>query len=91
LPADEDVLPLGHYMLFAMVDDIPSSAQIVNVLPRIAGDIDGDGVVNAADLAALLGAWGSCAAPCPPTCAADLNGDCSVDGPDLAIVLGNWS
>ena len=31
LPADPNVLPLGHYMLFAMVDDIPSVARIINV------------------------------------------------------------
>jgi len=32
LPADPNVLPLGHYMLFAMVDDIPSIARIVRVV-----------------------------------------------------------
>lgn len=33
LPTDPNLLPLGHYMLFAMVDDIPSVARIVNVRP----------------------------------------------------------
>ena len=47
-------------------------------------DTNGDGVVDASDLAILLGAWGS-ADP-----AADLNGDGSVDASDLAILLGNW-
>lgn len=31
LSTDPNVLPLGHYMLFAMVDDIPSVALIVEV------------------------------------------------------------
>jgi hypothetical protein len=33
LPADPNLLPLGYYMLFAMVDDIPSAAKIVRVGP----------------------------------------------------------
>lgn len=32
LPANPNVLPLGHYMLFAMVDDIPSNGVTVQVL-----------------------------------------------------------
>ena len=36
LPSDPNVLPIGHYMIFAMVDDIPSEGQIVNVVE--AGD-----------------------------------------------------
>jgi Dockerin type I domain len=52
----------------------------------VAADLNGDGTVNAADLAILLGAWGPCAG-----CDADLNGDGTVDAPDLAILLGAWS
>jgi alpha-tubulin suppressor-like RCC1 family protein len=48
------------------------------------GDLDGDGQVNAADLAILLGAWGS-AGP------GDLDGDGQVNAADLAILLGLWS
>jgi hypothetical protein len=33
LPADPDRLPLGWYMLFGMVDDIPSPASFVRVVP----------------------------------------------------------
>ncbi len=33
LPVDPNVLPLGHYMLFAMVDDIPSEGAMLLVTP----------------------------------------------------------
>jgi len=49
-----------------------------------AGDLDGDGRVNGADLGELLGAWGS-ADPM-----ADLNADGFVDGADLGELLGAW-
>lgn len=52
-------------------------------------DINGDGAVNAADLAILLGAWGAC--PAAGCCSADLDGSGSVDAADLAIVLGAWT
>lgn len=89
LPTDPNVAPLGRYLLFAMVDDIPSQARIVN-LQVLTGDIDGDGVVGVADLLILLGGWGGCPQPCPPSCAADLDNDCQVGVGDLLIVLANW-
>jgi|GEM_PF-1703924 len=48
-------------------------------------DLTGDGIVNGADLAIVLGNWGTCSG-----CEADLTGDGTVNGADLAIVLGNW-
>jgi hypothetical protein len=53
-------------------------------LPNIA-DINGDGVVDGADLARVLGAWGTSAS------GGDINGDGIVDGADLALVLANWT
>ena len=47
-------------------------------------DFSGDGHVDAADLAILLGAWGS------SDCLKDLNGDGTVSAPDLSILLGDW-
>ncbi|HMN97215.1 MAG TPA: CotH kinase family protein [Phycisphaerales bacterium] len=62
------------------------AAPICSVVP---GDLNGDGIVDGADLGILLGSWGPCAecADCP----ADLNGDCAVDGADLGVLLGAWS
>jgi hypothetical protein len=31
LPSARDVLPVGHYLLFGMVDDVPSVGRIVRV------------------------------------------------------------
>ncbi|MBL9150289.1 MAG: hypothetical protein JNM94_16490 [Phycisphaerae bacterium] len=52
-------------------------------------DLDGDGSVNAADLAILLGDWGPCAAE--GCCESDFDGDGSVGPADLGILLGAWS
>ena len=50
----------------------------------IAGDANGDGVINGVDLGVLLGAWGTSFA------AADFNHDGIVNGIDLGILLGAW-
>lgn len=66
-----------------------------DVLPTLPGDVNGDGRVNGADLAAILGNWsvppGSAGCGGQVPCPADINGDGRVDGQDLAAVLGNWS
>ena len=57
---------------------VPSNAA--NQLP---GDIDGDGVVNATDLALLFNNWGGAGDT-------DLNGDGVTNGDDLSLLLANW-
>ena len=49
----------------------------------IPGDLDGNGVVDGADLATLLNSWGQ-GGP------ADLNGDGTVDAADMAVLLNNF-
>jgi phospholipase/lecithinase/hemolysin len=53
---------------------------------RAAGDVDGDGDADFADLLAVLSAWGPCGLPCP----ADLDGDAAVGFADLLVVLSSW-
>lgn len=48
------------------------------------GDLNGDGNVDASDLATVLGAWGTSDAT------ADLDHDGTVAASDLAVVLGAW-
>ncbi len=52
--------------------------------PPCPADIDGSGVVDAGDLAALLGAWGNTGGD------ADLDNDGDVDAADLSVILGAW-
>lgn len=47
------------------------------------GDLTGDGIVNATDLAVVLANWG--------THLGDVNGDQQTNATDLSIVLANWS
>jgi hypothetical protein len=58
----------------------PSSLQ------TLPGDVTGDGVVDGADLSAVIAAWGACAA-----CVEDVDGDGTVGFDDLLIVLANWT
>ncbi len=60
------------------------TTQLLRLVPEPAADLDGDGRVNAADLAILLGAWGTDGA-------GDLDGDGAVGAADLALLLGAWS
>jgi hypothetical protein len=55
-----------------------------------ASDINGDGVVDTADLLILLATWGACPDP-PEACPADVNGDGVVDTEDLLQLLTEWS
>ena len=52
-------------------------------------DLNDDSVIDAADLAILLGLWG----PCPPKggCAGDLDGDGSVGASDVTVLLASWT
>jgi agmatine/peptidylarginine deiminase len=58
-------------------------AVTVKTLASCPGDLDGSGVIDAADLAILLGAWGGFGP-------SDLDGNGTVDAADLAILLGGW-
>ena len=64
----------------------PSYAHAQMPASPCAADITGDRVVNAADLAELLGEWGQSG----KGLAADIDGSGVVDGQDLSVVLGAW-
>jgi hypothetical protein len=57
VPKDSYLIPLGHYMLFAMVDDIPSIASMIQVKESTAGDLNGSGETDFVDFAALALFW----------------------------------
>jgi formylglycine-generating enzyme required for sulfatase activity len=74
----------------AIVRLLPAAFLALAIAPAAraqscAGDLNGDGVINGADLGQLLAAWGPCG-----SCAADVNANGVVDGADLGVQLGNW-
>ena len=84
-PADA---PAATAIVIAPPSDTDTNGNLIpDECEGSAADLNGDGVVDAADLASLLNSWGPCSgAACP----ADLNGDGAVDAADLAILLNRW-
>ncbi len=67
-----------------LIDNVRlEEVQLSPPCPDLAGD---NGVVNGADLAQLLAAWGTVIGESN----SDLNGDGIVNGSDLATLLANW-
>jgi hypothetical protein len=66
-----------------VIDDV----RMTPIDDQCPGDITGGGVVDAIDLAAILGAWGTSG---QGKFDSDINDDGTVDAQDLAIVLGGW-
>ncbi len=65
--------------------DLDFTGDLDSCEQAAAADLNGDGMVNGADLGILLSAWGTNDA------AADLNGDGAVNGGDLGVLLSAWS
>jgi hypothetical protein len=62
-------------------------ARLARANPAVKfADINLDRIINGADLAIVLGAWGAC----PAKCQYDLNGDQIVNAIDLSIFLGSY-
>jgi len=72
----------------AGVDDV--SIVLSECDSPVLADLDGNGVVDGADLGSLLLQWGECATA-GAACPADLSEDGVVDGADLGILLLNWT
>lgn len=74
-----------HCSSFVMDISVKAGRLGSFVLDRLRpGDVNGDHVVDGADLAEILGTWGT------NNPAADLDGDGVVSGSDLSIALGHW-
>jgi hypothetical protein len=60
---------------------------LIEITASCTGDLDGNGIVDFADLLILLSAWGNCP---DDTCPADLDESGAVDFSDLLILLNVW-
>jgi hypothetical protein len=86
---DANVTDSTGQTLYALWESLGKSAPVnmdtasIQLQPANPADLNGDGVVNGADLGQLLGNWGQPGVT-------DLNGDGTTDGADLGFLLGNW-
>ncbi|HIA72586.1 MAG TPA: hypothetical protein EYO01_07825 [Phycisphaerales bacterium] len=62
-----------------------SGALLVDFDMNCIGDLNGDQVVNVADVLSLIADWGVCEG-----CASDFNGDGKVAVDDLLVLIGAW-
>lgn len=90
-------IPAGSGWVLTGVTGLADGGRIVgrgrfHGLPRgfllepnaVVGDLNGDGIVGAIDLGALLASWGQSGA-------GDLDGSGSIDATDLAMLISNWT
>ena len=70
----------GYQYAVIVVDAAEPACPVVP--PACPADLNDDGIIDGADLAAVLGGWG--------TNGGDTNGDLTTDGADLAAVLSAW-
>ncbi|MHC5115264.1 MAG: hypothetical protein ACYTGP_12650 [Planctomycetota bacterium] len=65
----------------------PSELDVAVIGPSLGcpADLSGNGVVDFADVLAVIGAWGPCG-----SCAEDLDGDGVVGFGDVLAVIGSW-
>lgn len=68
--------------------NVATNQRLVVQPPKVA-DLNGDGLVNGADLTLILGAWGIATGKTGRLC--DFDRDGIVGGADLTVVLGEWT
>lgn len=80
LPTSLTLINDGHFT----TDEIRVGTTWASVLPAPScpSDLNGDGIVDGADMALVLGGWG--------TSSPDLTNDGLVNGADLAQLIGHW-
>lgn len=83
--ADSEGIAEFNVLSYVLNQSVPGAFFILR--NNCPGDLNGDGIVDSADLNILLSNWGCIA---PPACLGDLNNDGVVDSSDLNILLSNW-
>ena len=77
-------LALLDYAAFTDGTDSYADEGICSPKPPCPADLDGNGAVDASDLAGVLAAWGPGGGP------ADIDANGQVDAADLAALLAAW-
>ena len=86
----DDVQCSGAVGIFDVTYE-PDAVVVTITGGPVVGDVNCDGVVGIEDFMLILGLWGPCPDPCPPSCPGDLDGDCEVGIGDFLLVIGNWT
>ena len=79
---DAVTVPATGSVVEAAVDEV--RIRVVECTPVNPADLNGDGFVDAADLAIMLNNWNGIGL-------GDINQDGGVDATDLALILNAWS
>ena len=88
-----DLSPLGleaiSFVRVVVPEDSDFNVEIdafADVAPAVAGDVNGDGVVDVTDLVSVINGWGAMG-----ELPSDVNNDGLVNVTDLLLVIVNWS
>ncbi|MEE9129570.1 MAG: dockerin type I domain-containing protein, partial [Phycisphaerales bacterium] len=85
---DRGQIAFDQWVLHGKSAPAEMDMAVIDLTLGIPGDLNGDGVVGAADLLILLASWGPCG-ECQD-CPADLDVNGKVCASDLLILLVNW-
>jgi hypothetical protein len=87
-PSDTGRTKVATMLLNFMLNSPASSPWFRVAVP---GDVTGDGLVNIADVLAVISGWGACALPSPGHCMSDVTGNGITNIEDLLAVIAHWS
>jgi hypothetical protein len=87
-PSESGRTKVANLLIDFFSSDPTATPWFLAESPANPADLNGDGVVNVADLLILFDHWGQCA-DCLD-CPADFNNDCVVNVADLLFMFDNW-
>ena len=90
IPTEPVKTPIGHYILYIMVDDIPSNGTIIRIVSEadeLPGDVNGDGEVNILDVERVVEIILGDPATEYELWAANLNHDTTIDVFDIILLV----
>ncbi len=85
-----DIMPTGEILALVRRDLGFGNYNLFAAVLAVAGDIDGDRVVDAGDLALLMNSWGTVLLGDEQALRCDLDLDLAIGAADLAALLNRW-